>query len=116
MHTRGTLLTAASLLAAGVLFYAADTPQLPPPYATKAVNNRHRIIPEPTGAKLKLPPGFHMEKWAEDFNTPRFMLLGPSNEILMTDSGGQPSPTSPANGTIYVFPGLDPAKRKKIIE
>jgi len=51
-----------------------------------------------------------MDIWAEDFNTPRFMMLGPSNEILLADSA------NPPNGTIYVFPGQDETKRRKLIE
>ena len=42
------------LVATAALFFAADTPKLPPPYATKAVNNRARVIPQPAGAKLTL--------------------------------------------------------------
>ncbi len=110
MHLRGTLLGVALLLATSVLFYAADDPKLPPPYATKSVNNRARVIPQPNGAKLNVPAGFHTEVWAEDFSTPRAMLLGPSNEILLSDSA------NPPNGAVYVFPGGDPTKRKKMIE
>jgi glucose/arabinose dehydrogenase len=109
MHKRGTLLGAAILLAAGVLFYAAEVPKLPPPYATKAVNNRARVIPQPAGARLSVPAGFHAEVWAEDFNTPRFMMLGPSNEVLLADSA------NPPNGTVYVFPNQDPSQRKELI-
>jgi glucose/arabinose dehydrogenase len=110
MHLRGTLLGVGLLLATSALFFAADSPKLPPPYATKAVNNRARVIPQPAGAKLTVPAGFHAEVWAEDFDTPRFMILGPSNEILMSDSA------NPPGGIVYVFPGADPNKRKKLIE
>jgi len=110
MHLRGTLLGVALLLATSALFFAADSPKLPPPYATKAVNNRARVIPQPAGAKLTVPAGFHTQVWAEDFDTPRFMMLGPSNEILLSDSA------NPPGGIVYVFPGGDPGKRKKLIE
>ncbi|SPF33812.1 Cytochrome c, class I [Candidatus Sulfopaludibacter sp. SbA4] len=110
MHLRGILMSAATVLAACVLFYAADNPKLPPPYATKAVNNRPRVIPQPNGAKLTVPPGFHTEVWAEDFDTPRFMMLGPGNEILLADSA------NPPQGAIYVFPGGDPNQRRKMID
>jgi len=98
MHKRGMLLAAATLLVAGVVFYAADMPKLPPPYATPAANNRPRVIPEPKGAKLQTPPGFHMEIWAEDFQRPRFMILGPGNEVILADAAPRPK------GTVYVFP------------
>jgi len=102
-------LSAAVLAAATVLFHAADQPQLPPPYATKAVNNGPRVIPQPAGARLRVPPGFRAEVWAEDFDTPRFMMLGPNNEILLSDSGSSRSPS----GIVYVFQGKE---RKKLIE
>jgi len=109
MHKRGILLTAGILVAAGVIFYAADMPHLPPPYATKAVSNPPRVIPEPSGAKLQVPPGFHMEIWAEGFARPRFMLLGPSHEIILADAAPRP------RGTVYVFPP-NSRERKKLIE
>jgi glucose/arabinose dehydrogenase len=110
MHLRGIPVAGAVLLAGGVLFFAADSPNLPPPYATKAVNNGPRVIPQPDGAHLQVPAGFHAEIWAEDFRTPRFMLLGPGNEVLLADSANAP------NGTVWVFPSGDPKQRRKLIE
>jgi glucose/arabinose dehydrogenase len=110
MPSRGIPIIVAGLLAACVVFYAADEPKLPPPYATKSANNRAKVVPQPNGAKLTVPAGFHTEIWAEDFNTPRFMILGPSNEILLADSA------NPPGGIVYVFPGGDANKRKKLIE
>jgi glucose/arabinose dehydrogenase len=103
MHWRGTLLSAA-LLAAAAVFYAAENPKLPPPYATKSVRNGPRVIPQPEGAKLNLPAGFKMEIWAEGFNRPRYMILGPSNEVIMADAAAKP------DGTVYVFEGKEPKK------
>ena len=114
MTQRGTLLTVVCLLlAASALFYAADQsklPVLPPPYATPAASNQPRVIPRPAGAELTVPPGFHVEIWAEDFSTPRYLMYGPSGEILLADSGSSQRPT----GIIYVLQGKD--QRKKIIE
>ena len=42
-------------------------------------------------------------------NRPRFMLLGPSNEILLTDSGERRA----ATGVVYV---LHDGSKKKILE
>ncbi len=108
MHWRGILPVAAVLVAAAALFYAADDPKLPPPYATKAVNNGPKVIPKPAGATLHVPPGFRAEVWAEGFERPRFMMLGPSNEILLADAANRPT------GTVYVFPKGN--ERKKLIE
>ncbi len=107
MRTRGILLAAAVLLAASLVFYAAEAPKLPAPYATKSVNNGPRVIPQPSGAKLNAPAGFHMEIWAEDFQRPRFMILGPNNEVILADSARRPE------GTVYVFSDKD--HRKKLI-
>jgi glucose/arabinose dehydrogenase len=107
MHLRGTLLSAALLVAATAVFYAAENPKLPPPYATKSVRNAPRVIAQPAGAKLNVPAGFQMEIWAEDFKRPRYMILGPSNEVILADAAGKP------NGTVYVFEGKQP---KKLIE
>src|ERR1017187_6180903 len=93
MHLRGILLCAALCAAAAVLFQAAQNPQLPPPY----------------GTKLAVPAGFHVEEWADDFNIPRAMMLGPSNEILLADSGRRPD----NSGIVYVLQGKE---RKKLIE
>ena len=37
-------------------------------------------------ASLAVPKGFKIEEFAGDFNVPRYMILGPSKEILITDS------------------------------
>src|SRR5713226_2468696 len=79
--------------------------ELPPPFETPSVNNGPRVIPRPPQAELKLPPGFHVEVFAEGFERPRFMLLGPSNEILLADSAD--------SGSVYV---LDGKERRKILE
>jgi glucose/arabinose dehydrogenase len=95
------------LCAAAALFYAADNPKLPPPYATPSANNGPQVIPKPATARLNVPQGFSYEVWAEDFSKPRFMMLGPNNEVILADSERRP------NGTVYVF---DKNKeRKKLI-
>ena len=108
MRLRGVLLVAATLLAATVVFHAADNPKLPPPYATPSADNRPHVIPEPAGSKLNVPSGFRMEIWSDDgYRRPRFMMLGPRNEVLLADAAPRP------NGTIYVFaPG---STRKKAL-
>ena len=109
MRFRGLLLGAAALLAATMIFRAADNPKLPPPYATPSSNNRPRVIPQPEGAKLNVPPGFQMEIWSDDgYRRPRYMMLGPNNEILLSDAFNRP------NGTVYVFPAGSKEKKKLI--
>jgi glucose/arabinose dehydrogenase len=77
--------------------------KLPPPFATPSSTNRPRVIPQPEGSQLHVPTGFTTELFAEGFEQPRYMTLGPSQEILLSDSKG---------GTVYI---LKP-HRKKLIE
>ena len=107
MHRRGLLLGITGLLAASASFYAQQK-TLPAPFATPSANNRPRTIPQPEGAKLTVPPGFQVDIWQEGFKQPRFMLLGPSQEILLADSG-----VNGPNGAIYVLQGKT---RKAIIQ
>jgi glucose/arabinose dehydrogenase len=50
------------------------------------VNNRPQVVDRPAGAELTVPQGFKIEEVASGFEKPRFMLLGPSSELLMSDS------------------------------
>lgn len=69
--------------------------KLPKPYHTPSSNNRPRVIPRPDGAALRLPEGFHIDEYAAGFERPRFMLQGPSGELLVTDSI--------QNGKVYIL-------------
>ena len=83
-----TLFRLAILLAACAAGLTAQSTskQLPPPFQTPSADNRSRIVPQPAGARIKVPAGFTVDVAADGFDTPRFMLLGPGNEILMSDS------------------------------
>jgi glucose/arabinose dehydrogenase len=97
------------LLSVAVLVgIAADQrPKLPPPFHTPSVNNPPRVIERPEGARLQVPQGFSVEQYATDFQRPRFMLLGPSNEVLITDSTQK--------GAVYVLTN-NGKNRKALIE
>lgn len=111
MHRRALCLTAAGLFAGTALFIAAEMPKLPPPYATPSVNNGPHVIPAPPHAKLDVPPGFQIELWSDaGYVRPRYMILGPNNEVILADSAPKP------RGTVYVFPGNQGDKPKKLIE
>jgi glucose/arabinose dehydrogenase len=94
-------LTAFVLLAA--FSCAGAEVKLPPPYATPSSTNRPHVIPKPSGAELHVPEGFTIEQYAEGFEQPRYMTLGPSQEILLSDSKA---------GVVYI---IQP-QRKKLIE
>ncbi len=95
------------LIAAVAIFAATESPQLPPPFATPSVNNGPRVVDPPQDAKLTVPNGFEVHEWASGFDRPRFMLLGPNKELLLSDSG------SP--GSVYVLTN-DGKNRKKILD
>jgi glucose/arabinose dehydrogenase len=77
--------------------------KLPPPFATPSSTNRPRVVPKPADAQLHVPDGFTIAQYAEGFEQPRYMTLGPSKEILLSDSKA---------GVVYI---LEPG-RKKLIE
>ena len=112
MKDRGILLGFAVLVVAAA-FYAADV-KLPPPYATPSVNNGPHVIPQPAGAHLHVPAGFSVSVYADNFERPRYMLLGPGGELLLSDAAEGP------DGTVYVMPldkadGYQAHDRKKLI-
>jgi glucose/arabinose dehydrogenase len=77
----------------------SNVKQLPPPFQTPSANNRPVVIPPPNGAALKAPAGFTVQVAAEGFETPRFMMLGPGNEIFLSDS----ATATPNGGSVYVL-------------
>ena len=81
------LLTVSALAVACAVALGAQSRQLPPPFQTPSADNRPEVIPQPNGARVQVPAGFSVDVAADGFDTPRFMLLGAGNEILMSDSG-----------------------------
>lgn len=61
-------------------------PPLPNPYHSSSSRNRPEVVNRPDGAELKLPQGFKIQTYSEGFQKPRFMVEGPSHEILISDS------------------------------
>src|SRR5262245_17580420 len=96
------------VLASGALVAAQSAKQLPPPFATPSADNRSQVIPQPDGARVTVPAGFTVDVAADGFDTPRYMLLGPSQEILMSDSAR----ASENGGSVYVL--LDKDKDGRI--
>src|SRR5271165_2628140 len=88
-----TLAGLAAISATGLLAWQAQqtAAKLPAPFSTPSSNNRPNVVTRPEGAQLKVPQGFALEEYMTGFKTPRFMLYGPSGEILLsdaTDGGG----------------------------
>ena len=97
----------------------APAPQLPPPFHSEAVRNAPVVISQPEGARPTVPAGFKVEVAAEGFETPRFMLLGPSKEILLSDSA-RDGQGGIGKGSVYVLRDADGdgklEQKSKIIE
>ena len=97
------LVPATALLAlAAALAWESKEVKLPAPFATPSADNGPHVVDKPEGAQLSLPAGFQVDIYAEGFEQPRFMALGPSNELLVSDAV--------KNGSVYV---LDDQKQKK---
>ncbi|MGH9425535.1 MAG: PQQ-dependent sugar dehydrogenase, partial [Terriglobia bacterium] len=86
-------------LASITLAFQEKPPQLPAPYHTPSASNAPKVIPRPDGAQLSLPKGFMAAVYAEGFEKPRFMALGPGGEVLISDSADK--------GTVYVLRDRD---------
>jgi glucose/arabinose dehydrogenase len=80
-------------------------PKLPAPIVTPGTPNPPKIVPRPEGAQIRLPKGFAIEEFAAGFARPRFMALGPSGEVLLSDFV--------ANGAVWVLHGN---AQKKLVE
>lgn len=95
-----------SLAVSSLVLCAAETAKikLPAPYHTPSATNAPKVVAQPSGDALKLPPGFKAEIFAEGFQKPRYMLELPGGGILVTDSV--------ANGTVQL---IAPDKSKKAL-
>lgn len=69
--------------------------RLPERYHTACAGNGPRVIAKPDGARVQVPSGFVAEVVAEGFDRLRAFLLGPSNEVLMTDASN--------DGSVFAF-------------
>ena len=102
---RLVLVTAAlTLAAAAALAQSNKKPVnwdqgIPEPFHSPSASNRPQVVERPDGANLAIPQGFQVEEFAMDSNwiRPRYMMLLPNGQILMTDSGDR----NEQNGAVY---------------
>src|SRR5216117_3671264 len=59
---------------------------LPPPTSNILAINRARVVNRPAGVPLRVPSGFKIELYAEDFRDPRFLLTAPNGDIFVVES------------------------------
>jgi glucose/arabinose dehydrogenase len=100
----------AIVLSISVVLLAQSGPgSLPPPYATPSATNGPKVIAQPERAALKLPPGFSAKTFATGFERPRFMVSGPSGEVLVSDMV--------PNGSVFVLltKGSEPPEKRTLL-
>jgi glucose/arabinose dehydrogenase len=97
-----TLLVVCAISACSAILIAQSNPlpvnwkELPAPFATESARNNPTVVPRPDGASLTVPAGFAVDEFMSfPEQRPRFMLLGSSNEILLSDTS--------RNGSIYAI-------------
>lgn len=65
--------------------YQIRPDQLPPPFATPSAGNSPRVIAQPPGAKLVLPPGFAISVYASELEDPRHMIQAANGDVLVSE-------------------------------
>src|SRR5574341_690602 len=64
---------------------------LPKPFHTESVRNPPKVVPQPDGAKLAVPPGFDLSVFSEgDYRMPRWVIEGPNGDLFLADSESGP--------------------------
>jgi glucose/arabinose dehydrogenase len=96
MNAKGSVSNFAKLflivaVPAAVLAFQTSPDKLPPPFATPSVRNAPEVVPQPAGAALTVPKGFKVEMFADGFERPRIMHLGPNKEIFLTEPSAKGS-------------------------
>jgi glucose/arabinose dehydrogenase len=59
---------------------------LPPPFATRSVDNGPHVAPRPEGAWPKVPPGFKVTEFARDLDNPREIVTAPNGDVFVAES------------------------------
>jgi glucose/arabinose dehydrogenase len=60
---------------------------LPAPYATRSSGNGPKVVPQPAGASLSVPPGFTVKLFARGFSNPRIIRTAPNGDIFVAETG-----------------------------
>ena len=59
---------------------------LPPPYATESKTKSSTIVDWPKGKGPTAPKGFAVKKFAGDLDNPRWIYIGPNNDVFVAES------------------------------
>jgi glucose/arabinose dehydrogenase/cytochrome c2 len=66
--------------------HRVDVGALPAPFATQSASNFPSLVPKPVGAKLSLPPGFHVAEFVTGLNGPRAMTVAPNGDVFLSET------------------------------
>ena len=59
---------------------------LPPPGSNVLAINFPRVVARPADAQLRVPSGFKIDMYANDFRDPRFLLIAPNGDVFIVES------------------------------
>jgi glucose/arabinose dehydrogenase len=62
-------------------------PNLPAPFATQSAGNGPKKDKPPAGFLPKVPSGFQVTVYANDFSNPRFLAVAPDGDIFVAETG-----------------------------
>ena len=95
MYTRSVAVSLMLMLSVGATLASADqrpgdrievrVEDLPRPFETPSVSNAPRRQARPTGATLRLPPGFVANIFADDLKDARWMTVAPNGDVFLAE-------------------------------
>jgi len=62
---------------------------LPPPFKTASAGNNPRVVRQPDGATLSVPPGFTVRLFASGLTNPRLLRVAPNGDIFISETGAR---------------------------
>src|SRR5262249_41621969 len=65
--------------------YSIRPDQLPAPYATESVGNGADVVARPDSPPFRVPPGFHVNLFADNVHYPRWMTVAPNGDVFLTE-------------------------------
>src|SRR5579859_6211393 len=85
----GSVLLGACLLAATARAQVThgNKPALPKPFATRSAGNGPQEVKRPDGFLPTVPSGFRVNVYAENFKTPRWLIVAPNGDLFVAESG-----------------------------
>jgi len=59
---------------------------LPQPFATNSASQSPQVVAVPSNPTLRVPPGFEVNVFADQLDSPRWLALTPSGDVLVTET------------------------------